>query len=324
MTRRLKDSVVVVTGASSGIGFATVREFARRGSRVVAGARRADVLNALRDEGKATKGSVVPVRADVTDEIHVNALARDAVDRFGRIDVWVNNAAVTAFARIDDLPLEDYDRLWNTNVMGYVRGIRAVLPYLREQGQGVIVNVSSIAGRVGQPYASAYSMTKHAIRALSMGLRQELLLEKAKRIHVCTVMPASIDTPLFQHGANYTGWTPKPMPPVYPPEMVARAIAECARRPKREVFVGGAARTMNLQSHLAPEATERNLAQMVDKAHFDKSRPAEVTKGNLYEPVSFGADASGGWRGKSKTVRRTVLAAAALGALAIKRSQEAR
>jgi NAD(P)-dependent dehydrogenase (short-subunit alcohol dehydrogenase family) len=307
MPRRLSESVVVVTGASSGIGRATALEFARRGSTVVAAARREPALKELAADGDY-RGTVTAVGVDVTNEDDVKNLARHAVEDHGRIDVWVNNAAVTAFGRVDDVPIDVFERVWAVNVIGYLYGIRSVLPYMREQGSGVIVNVSSIVGRVGQPYATAYTMTKFAIRALSIGLRQELLVDDIKGIDVCTVMPGSIDTPLFQNGANYTGWKTKPMSPVYPAEKVAKAIVSCARSPRPEVFVGGAARTMNLQAQLAPRVAERILARQVDSDHFDKEVYAERSAGNLYQPAGDRADVSGGWGGKrSLNLRRLAL-----------------
>ncbi|HET6518579.1 MAG TPA: SDR family NAD(P)-dependent oxidoreductase, partial [Geminicoccaceae bacterium] len=120
-----------------------------------------------------------------------------------RIDVWVNNAAVTLFGRLEETPPEVFDRVIRTNLFGYIYGARAVVPYFREQGSGTLTNVSSIVAYAGQPYTSAYVMTKAAIRVFGECLRQELL--DAPDIHVCTVLPASSDTPLFQHGANYTG-----------------------------------------------------------------------------------------------------------------------
>jgi NAD(P)-dependent dehydrogenase (short-subunit alcohol dehydrogenase family) len=320
VSRKLKDSVVVVTGASSGIGRATALEFARKGASVVAAARRSQPLEELAAQSKSLKGSIVAVPTDVGDQASVNELAGRPIELFGRIDVWVNNAAVTAFGRVDEVPLEDFQETWETNVMGYVHGVRAVLPAMRQRRNGVIINVASIVGRVGQPYATAYTMTKHAVRALSIGLRQELQVGKVKGVDVCTIMPASIDTPLFQHGANYTGWKAKPMSPVYPPEKVAKAIVKCAHDPKPEVFVGGAARMMQVQSMIAPRLAERALARQVDSDHFDKKTKAPRTSGNVHSPVPFGTDVTGGWGGrKGANLRRALLASAALGILVAKK-----
>lgn len=203
MPRPIEDSVVVITGASSGIGRAAAQEFARRGATLVLAARRAQALDEVARECKELGGHALAVPTDVTDEAAVQDLARRAIETFGRIDVWVNNAAVTLFARIEEAPYEDYRRVIETNLLGYVHGARAAIPYFREQGSGVLVNVSSVVGKVGQPNTSAYCATKFAIVGLSECLRQELL--DVEDIHVCTVMPPSVDTPIFQHAANYTG-----------------------------------------------------------------------------------------------------------------------
>jgi NAD(P)-dependent dehydrogenase (short-subunit alcohol dehydrogenase family) len=300
------DSAVVITGASSGIGRATALAFARAGASVALAARREQALHELAGECERLGGRALAVPTDVTDAEAVRALAARAVGRFGRIDVWVNNAAVSLFGRFEETPPDAYRRVLETNLLGYVHGARAAIPQFREQGSGMLVNVSSIVGRVGQPYTSAYVISKWAIRGLSECLRQEL--RDAKDIHVCTVLPASIDTPLFQHAGNYTGRAVKPMRPVYDADEVAAAIVKLAGKPKREVLVGRAGRLMSWQHTLVPGLAERTVARQVDKDHFEDA-PAAPTAGNLFEPS--GADAvSGGWRARSERRRRGAALAA--------------
>lgn len=286
-------AVAIVTGASSGIGRVTSLELARRGLNVVVVARRQEALHGLASECRRLGAETLVAPADVTDEPAMQEVARAAVERFGRVDTWINNAAVTLFSRFEEAPPDLYRRVIETNLFGYVHGARAAIPLFREQGRGVLVNVSSVFGAVSAPYLSAYVISKWGIRALGECLRQELA--DAPDIHVCTVLPASTDTPLFQQAANYTGRSIVPLRPVYPPERVARAIVRLAERPRREVTIGLAGRGALLGRMLAPGLTERVTAHVVDRTHFE-DWPAEPTQGNLYEPIAQLALAHGGWR----------------------------
>jgi short-subunit dehydrogenase len=315
---RVRDSVVVVTGASSGIGRATALAFARKGCAVVLAARRPEALEAVRQECESHRGAqALAVPTDVTDAAAVEELARRAVERFGRIDVWVNAAAVTVFGPFQETPLEDVRKVLDVNVMGYVHGARAALGVMREQGSGTLVNVSSIVGVVSQPYTHAYAMSKHAVRALGASLRQELRLEKAKHLHVCTVLPATIDTPLFEHAANYTGRKPVAMPPVYSPERVARAVVDLVRVPRREVVVGPVGRSMVLESRMMPGTVERMMARQVDRTHLSRKEPAPAGHGNLHAPAAGPGATHGGWGGRRRTaVRRRAAATVTAGVVA--------
>jgi NAD(P)-dependent dehydrogenase (short-subunit alcohol dehydrogenase family) len=309
---KVKDKVVVITGASSGIGRATALAFAAEGASVALAARREGALKEVAGECERAGGRALVVPTDVTDEQAVRELARVTAERFGHIDVWVNCAAVTVFGPFSEVPLEDVRRVLDVNVMGYVHGARAALPYLRDQGRGVLVNVSSIVGVVAQPYTHAYGMSKFAVRALGAGLRQELALEGSRKIKVCTVMPATVDTPLFDHAANYTGRRPVAMPPVYTPQRVARAIVKVVRSPRREVVVGPAGRALVRQSKMFPGRTERMMATQVDRTHLSRKERAPATSGNLHEPAPGPGSQDGGWHGGRKTAVRRIAAMAAL------------
>jgi short-subunit dehydrogenase len=316
MTRAISDAVAVITGASSGIGRATALALAREGASVVVSARRANELDTLVAEIERQAGTALAVPADVTDERAVIDLANRAVERFGRIDIWVNNAGVMLIGAFADTPAEDYRRVIETNFFGQVHGARAVLPIFREQGAGTLVNIASLDARAPQPHASAYIASKHAVRALGMSLRQELLLDGKDDIHVVTILPATIDTPIFQHAANYTNRKVVAPPPVYPADEVVAAVFEAIRDPKPEIYAGRAGRGANLLMKLMPSTTERIATKMV---HVQEVEGTSVpsTSGNLFAPSGDDGRVSGGWTTAcgSRWPRRLAMAGAAVAAI---------
>jgi NAD(P)-dependent dehydrogenase (short-subunit alcohol dehydrogenase family) len=292
--RSLREAVVVITGASSGIGRATALAFAKRGARVVVAARRQELLDSLVAECERMSGrSALAVPTDVSDETQVQALAERAVRRFGRIDVWINNAGVYAAGRFDDTPPQVFRRVVEVNFFGYVYGARAALPHLKRQ-HGVLINNASVDSAATFPYFSAYVASKWAVRGFSASLRQELVSDD---VDVCTILPASIDTPLFQHAANYMGRAMKALNPTYDAEQVAAAMVRCAENGRpREVIVGLAGRLLALQYTLAPGLSERIFRKQVELDHFSPSTPAVSTHGNVLAPMAEGVGTSGGWK----------------------------
>lgn len=288
----IPDAVVVITGASSGIGRATAHEFARQGATLMLTARNDEALQDVARECEALGARALAQAADVTDELAMESLARGALDAFGRLDVWVNNAAVAAYGRFDDVPADAFRRVIDVTLMGVVNGTRAALPFLRAQNHGVVINVASVAGLSGNGWASSYGAAKAAVIALGTSLREELV---DTRVRVCTVMPAAIDTPFFQHAANFSGHAVQPLSPTYRAGQVAKAIVRCARRPRAEVIVGAAMKPLHFLPPAARPFLERLFARQLESGHFQQDVSAAPTTGNLYQPMRELTGVSGGW-----------------------------
>jgi short-subunit dehydrogenase len=315
--RKADDALVaVITGASSGIGRAAALELASRGVAVVLTARDGAALEEVASECREQGVRTLVVPADVTREAEVDTVARRAVAAFGKIDVWVNVAAVALFGRFDLTPSAPYRRVMETNYFGYVHGARAAMREFRRRRRGILINVGSVVSRAPQPFTSAYVASKAAVHALTACLRMELSLETRHDIHVCEVLPAAIDTPLFQHAANYTGRAVKALDPVYEPEQVARAIADLVKSPKAQVIVGGAGKALVAQTTAAPWTWEKLGARFIDRHHFQKHSSAPNSEGNLAATTGPKA-VRGGWRQHPETVRGGTAAGAAVAIAAI-------
>lgn len=277
----LAGEVVVVTGASSGLGRAAAFELARVGARVVLAGRSAETLEDTAALCRNAGGEAIAIVTDVTDEGQVAALAERALEVNGSVAVWVNNAGVTAFGSLEGSPLSDHRRVLETNLWGSIYGARAIIPVFRRQGRGVLINVGSILSKVGQPFVPSYVISKFALHGLSEALRAELADEPG--IKICTLLPYAIDTPHFQVGANFVGREPHAMPPVQSPEKVARALVDLAERPRRELHVPRVA-ALGLALHAVfPELVERVIHDALSRWHFGAPQRLDPA-GNLWQP----------------------------------------
>ncbi|MFR9780199.1 SDR family oxidoreductase [Micromonospora sp. MS34] len=306
LTRALDDATVVITGASSGIGAATAYALARRRADVVLAARSEEALRRVAGRCRELGGRALPVPTDVTDPAAVRRLAAQAAAEFGRIDAWINNAAVSAVGLFDEIPVEEFRRVVSVNLLGAVYGTKAALPWLDAAGGGVLVNNASVLAEAAMPYQSAYNAAKHGIRGLADTVRQELRVTGRGNISICTVLPATIDTPFFRHAANHSGHELTPPPPVYPPEVVAETIVRLLRRPRREAYAGGTARLFGLQWRLAPALAERALGWYTARTQFGPGVALHST-GNLFRPDAE-AECSGGWHGRRRQLVRMTAA----------------
>jgi len=288
----VEEQVIVITGASSGIGLTTAKLAAKRGASVVLSSRNKRDLARAVEEIRQEGGTAKYVVADVADPDDVERLADEAVSAFGHIDTWVNNAAVAIYGRLDEIHLEDKRRLFDVNFWGVVHGCRAALPRLRERG-GAIINIGSVVSDRALPLQGAYVAAKHAIKGYTDTLRMELE-EEGVPVSVTLVKPASIDTPFFEHARNYMDAPPKPAPPVYAPDVVAKVILEAAERPVRDVFAGGAGKMLSALGSYAPRATDVLFEKSGFESQKYRDRPASTRRrDNLYEPL----DEDGGERG---------------------------
>jgi short-subunit dehydrogenase len=277
---RLKGQVVVITGASSGIGLASAINFSSEGAIVVLIARDKKALARVAKDCQSAKVKTLSIGADVTDVDSMRYAAQTAFKRFGRIDVWVNNAVVAQYGDFENIPLVDFHRVMDTAFFGCVNGTAAVLPYFRRQGHGRLINIASVLGTIGIPHMSSYVAAKHAVIGFSESLRQEL---SGSGIDVCVVAPASIDTPFYRHAANLTGRELRPLPPVFTPERVAERIVQLAKRPRKLAFVPNSAALVPIARAIAPNLAERIAKYLINNYQFG-SEPAAPTVGNLYSP----------------------------------------
>ncbi|WP_428937893.1 SDR family oxidoreductase [Fontivita pretiosa] len=289
--KKLDEQVVVITGASSGIGLATARMAAERGARLVVAARNETALEQLCREVAAGGGSAEYVVADVGQYEQVQRIADRAIERFGGFDTWVNNAGVSIYGRIDQVPIEDFRRLFDTNFWGVVHGSVVAAKHLRQRG-GALINVGSVVSDVAIPLQGMYSASKHAVKGFTSALRMELEHDGAP-VSVTLIKPSAIDTPYIRHAKNYMPTDPDFPPPVYAPQTVAEAILFCAQHPRREVVVGGGGRLLVAGQNL-PRLNERLTERMMFRAQ--KKDRSSFSDEALHQPGS-GGEERGGYEG---------------------------
>ena len=270
--RQIQDQVIVITGASSGIGLATARMAAERGARVVLASRDEEDLQRAVEDIRRDGGHAVHAVADVADMDALEQVARTAMDEFGRIDTWVNNAGVSIYGLVRDVTLEDARRLFDTNYWGVVHGSLVAIRYLERNG-GALINIGSMLSVTAYPLQGHYTASKHAVKGFTESLRLELEHENT-RVSVSLIEPAAIDTPYPQHAKSYLGVEPKHTPPVYAPEVVAKAILECAEHPHRTVRVGGSAAVFTATEYFTPRLGDR----LKEATGFEGQRTGEPVR----------------------------------------------
>lgn len=256
--KSLKQQVIVITGATSGIGLTTARAAADAGARLVLAARNAQALATIRSELQAHGTEVETVTADVGNEEQVFAIVDAAQRRFGGFDTWVNNAGIGIYGTSQQVSRDDMRRLFDTNFWGVVHGSLAALPVLKARG-GTLITVGSITSDRAFPMQGIYGASKHAVKGFLDALRTELEAEGAP-VSVTLVKPTSIDTPFIRHAKNYMDAEPNYPPPVYAPDVVADCILYAASHPVRDLYAGGSARLISAGAQLMPRVLDQLLA----------------------------------------------------------------
>lgn len=277
----LEEQVVVLVGASSGIGRESALRLAGRGAKVVVAARSRSALQSLVAEVTSRGGTATAVVCDVSDPGQVRQVAGTAEEVHGRIDTWVNVAATSTFASFEDTTPEEFRRITEVNYLGQVHGMQAALPALRRSGGGALIAISSVESLVSIPMHAAYSASKHAVEGVVDALRRELVAERAP-ISVTSIKPGTINTPFFSNSRSAMDVGPKGPPPFYRPSVVAACVEHAAEHPVRDLYAGGAARQLALAQVLAPGQVDRVLGRLGVPLTRTRRPTPGGNPGNLY------------------------------------------
>lgn len=280
--KKLKNQIIVITGASSGIGLSTARMAAKRGARLVLAARSENALRQLRDEIVREGGKAIYVVADVGEQEDVRLIARAAHEQFGGFDTWVNNAGTGMYGKITDVAIEDMRKLYETNVWGLIYGSLEAVKHLRQKG-GALINVGSVVSERAIPLQGIYSSSKHAVKGFTDALRMELEDDGAP-VSVSLVKPAAIDTPFTTNAKNYLEREPHHVPPVYAPEVVAEAILHVAENQVSEVFAGGGGKGIAALGYYAPRLADKFMETGVIPGTKSKRPPRPRQLNGLDRP----------------------------------------
>jgi short-subunit dehydrogenase len=278
----LSEQVIVITGATSGIGLTTARRAAQRGAKLVLAARDEEALRELVVELQSKGADAIHVAADVSDEKQVRRIALAALQRHGGFDTWVNNAGVSIYGKLEDVHLEDQRRLFETNFWGVVNGSMVAVEHLKSRG-GALINLGSEVSDTPLPLQGIYAASKHAVKGFTDSLRIELEHDRAP-VSVTLVKPAAIDTMFTEHARNYMDREPSLPAPLYSPDVVADAILHAAENPIRDVYVGGAAKLNAAAAHFVPRLADWLMGALLFRQQKGPARPRNRADA-LYGPA---------------------------------------
>lgn len=279
--KKLSDQIIVITGASSGIGLATAETAAKHGAKVVLAARSGEALEEIARRINTAGGEALAFSCDVADRLQVNKLAEAAIARFGRIDTWINDAGIAIYGRLSEVSEEDSRRLFDTNFWGVVHGSLAALPHLKRNG-GALINVGSEVSEAAVPLLGMYTASKHAVKGFTDALRIEVEDVEEAPVSITLIQPTAVDTPFPQHARNYLDREPRLPEPMIDPQEVADAILEAAETPTRSKKVGAMAVVNTTISKLLPSFGDSMAAKQADRQHYDE--PPRNPLGALNRP----------------------------------------
>jgi NAD(P)-dependent dehydrogenase (short-subunit alcohol dehydrogenase family) len=281
----INQQVVAVVGASSGIGRETALKFAQRGAKVVAAARSEPGLKSLVEEIRSAGGEAIYTIADVSEFEQVKAIADKTVAEYGHLDTWVHSAATGVIAPFEKITPAEFARVVDVTLMGQVYGAMAALPYLKQEGRGSLIHISSMEGRRSLPLQSPYSAAKHGLEGFLESLRVELKHAKLP-INVTSILPSTINTPYYNKIRSKLGVKPTGIPPYYQPTVVTDAILYVAEHPMRDLVVGDAAKVLDLLQRLSPELVDAILLAIAIPGQYTKETQPEDTPDNVFTPMS--------------------------------------
>ena len=281
----LREQVVVITGASSGMGREMAHKFAAQGAAVVLAARNEGALEMVALEIRQNGGTAHVVPTDVTSWDQVEMLAQEAMTVFGRIDTWINDAAVAIYATVEETDPEEFHQLLHVNLLGTIYGSKAALTRMKAQGYGTIINFGSVLSERAVPLQAAYVASKHGVKGFTEALRLEVMREKLP-INVTLVLPAGVNTPFFEHARSKIEVKPQPLPPVYQPEAIADTVVYAAQHPRRDLHVGGASWMFTVLQRISPALMDRFMLLGDLGVRGQKTTEPDEGRDNLFKPIS--------------------------------------
>jgi short-subunit dehydrogenase len=297
--KKITGKTFVLLGASSGFGQGVAIQLGKYHANVVLAARRTDLLEEVAAQINAAGGNALVVTTDISKPEDVQALAAATIQKYGHIDVWINDVGIGAIGRFWDIPLADHARLIDVNLKGIIYGTYEATRIFIKQGYGTLINLGSIDSEVPLAYQASYSASKAGVRSLGQALNQELRLNGHKKIKLVTIEPWAADSPWWGHAANYSGGTPR-MAAMDPPQKIVNAIIRSSIHRRKEVPVGWKAAASYCSHHLAPHLTERISADIAHRYQVKTAPPAPPTDGSLYQPMKTGRGVDDGVRARMK------------------------